>query len=497
MIRFPLFSKLVLAVFAGGAVSLSTALAGAQDEEPASEEGAIEAPGGGEAAQPEVVTAAADEGEDADAAGEDQRSEIDELKEQVEALTARMDAADDARLDAMGATREFEPSLDVYGFMAFYAGKWFIEEDNVLHGIMHNKLTFGVTDVNVYFSGHLTETLSSLLELRFTFLPNGADASYIPVYDRVDTHYVNANTSETLALGGVIIERAKIEWQPYDYFGITVGRFLTPFGIWNIDHGAPVVIPINKPYLMLRHLMPLAQTGFAIQGRFFPAASTYFDYVVTLSNGRGPTEEVYDLDENKAVGLRLRLSYEGQDVGFSLGTYGYFGHTTDNTKEPDFGGGGIEEFAMREVTTSRYQEMAGSVDLLLRLWNFRIQSEAAGGLLKYEVRPIATVPVIEEESPLGEYQPDFYKWNVYLMLAYEIPIRSGDKEMFLTPFLLAEYDVMYDSLPEYNTWVWRGGLNFKPNSFVVLKLDGTYVWLSKNGDIDPIWSIGLQVALTF
>lgn len=435
--------------------------------------------------------------EDETPSNDPQQAEIDELKAKLEALTERMDAADDAKLEAIGSPQEFKPSLDVYGFMAFYAGKWFIKEDNVLHGIIQNKLTFGVTDVNVYFSGHLTETLSSLVELRFTFLPNGADASLLPVYERIDNSYLNANTSEELTLGGVIIERAKIVWQPFDFLGFTVGRYLTPFGIWNIDHGAPVVIPIIKPYLMLRHLMPLAQTGFVVQGRFFPAPSTYLDYAVTLSNGRGPTEEVYDLDENKAVGLRLRVSHEREDVGFAIGAYGYFGHTTDLTKEPDFGDGGIEEFALREVQTSRYQEMAGSADLLLRLWNLRIQSEWAGSYVKYQVRPLSTVPIVEVESPLGEYQPDYLRWDVYLMLAYEFAIKTRDLDMRLTPFAMAEYDVMYDTLPDYNTWVFRGGLNFKPNSFAVIKLDYTYVWLWESPDIDPIWALGLQVALTF
>jgi len=483
MIRFPLSEKLIPSCLLAAALTAPSAMISAQEtEEHAAPVGEVDQGSAGETGSESVAS---------------ERGEIDQLKADLAELKARMDAADDERLEEAGATNQFEPSLDVYGFMAFYAGKWFIDDDNVLHSIMQNKLTFGLTDLNVYFSGHLTETISSLVELRFTFLPHGADQTFLPAYERIDNTYVDANTSEELTLGGVIIERAVATWQPYDFFGVTVGRYLTPFGIWNIDHGAPVVIPINKPYLMLRHLMPLAQTGFMVQGRFFPAASTYLDYAVTLSNGRGPTEQVYDLDENKAVGLRLRLSYEGEDVGFALGAYGYFGHTTDITKEPDFGDGGVSDFQLREVQTSRYQELAGSADMLLRLWGLRVQSEWAGGYIKYEVRPISTVPIIHVDSPLGEYQPDYLKWNVYLMLAYEIPIRSGDLDMRLTPFLMAEYDVMYDSLPEYNTWVLRAGLNLKPNSFVVLKLDGTYVMLPNSPDIGDIWALGFQLALTF
>ena len=39
-----------------------------------------------------------------------------------------------------------------------------------------------------------------------------------------------------------------------------------------------------------------------------------------------------DLDENKATGLRLRLSYIKNNVEVSLGGYGYMGDYTDNKK---------------------------------------------------------------------------------------------------------------------------------------------------------------------
>ncbi len=467
----------------------------AQEIAPASESGEEDA--STESAQSAPVPSGDSGDSRVEAQQEAQQKEIEQLRADLEDLRARMDEEDEIDFDEMGASSEFEPSLDVYGFMAFYAGKWFIQEEDVMYGIMQNKFTFGITDLNIYFSGHLTETISSLVELRFTFLPNGADASFIPSYERVDNTYMDNSTSEELTLGGVIIERAKMTWQPYDFFGVSAGRFLTPFGIWNIDHGAPVVIPINKPYLMLRHTLPLNQTGLVVHGRFFPAASTYFDYAVTLSNGRGPTEEIYDLDDNKAVGLRLRLSYEGQDVGFAVGAYGFFGHTTDVTKAPGFAGEDGTTLTIVEEITERYQELAGSADILFRLWNFRLQSEVAGGYLKYRVRPLVVLPIVNVESPSGEYQPDFLRYSLYVLAAYEIPIVSGDDAMSLTPFVMVEYDVMYDSLPEYDTWIYRGGLNFRPNSFVVLKAACSYVRLPDAPNIADIWTLAGQVALTF
>ena len=58
---------------------------------------------------------------------------------------------------------------------------------------------------------------------------------------------------------------------------------------------------------------------------------------------------------------------------------------------------------------------------------------------------------------------------------------------------------MFDSDPNYNVWMVRGGIDFKPVNFVVLKVD-TAVLLKPESDLiaqsRPI-SVGGQLAVAF
>ena len=45
----------------------------------------------------------------------------------------------------------------------------------------------------------------------------------------------------------IILERAYIQWSKLDWLGVRVGQFLTPYGIWNVDHGTPTLITMFRP----------------------------------------------------------------------------------------------------------------------------------------------------------------------------------------------------------------------------------------------------------
>jgi hypothetical protein len=347
-------------------------------------------------------------------------------------------------------------------------------------------------NLNLYFSSHMTETLSALVELGFSTLPHGLDKSFMP-YERYDSRVQDPRNTKSITLGGITIERAQMVWQPYDFFGITAGRYLTPYGIWNIDHSPVVILTVNIPYLMIRQTVQPAQTGVAVQGRFFPGKNLYLDYAITLSNGRGPTEEVFDLDENKAVGLRLKGSYEKDEVGFSLGGYGYYGTTTDSMKTLSTD----PSLSIDITTTEKYREVTGSADLQLKLYGLLIQSEWAGGIIKYVERPLKQYPIVYVQIP-GEYQPDYLRWDVYLLLAWTLPLERWLGDKTLTLYAMGERSVMDDSDDDYNVWMARWGINFKPTSFVMLKLDVALLMMPESDIIEDYpWSVGGQVAVAF
>ncbi|MBW2276903.1 MAG: hypothetical protein JRF63_05385 [Deltaproteobacteria bacterium] len=312
--------------------------------------------------------------------------------------------------------------------------------------------------------------------------------------DRENTTVSDPYTWEENQLGGVVIERVHFTWQPRDAFAVTGGRFITPFGIWNEDHGSPVLLPSYPPYMMLRQTIPTRQTGFMVHGRAVPWETLFFDYALTLSNGRGPTEQVYDLDDNKAIGLRLRATYERTNVRFAIGGYGFYGTTTDTTKHatnvfpPEFQ---IEQ-------TERFKEIAGAADLLIEIFDVRLQAEYARGLIRYRTRPIRVYPMANVQSPYGELQPDYVRWDAYVLLAWTLPLDALLGDMKLTPFVMWDQSVPDDTLHDFDIRGLRGGLNFKPNSFVVIKADFIHVDFYRSRLVkEDSWIVSGQIAVAF
>jgi hypothetical protein len=67
-----------------------------------------------------------------------------------------------------------------------------------------------------------------------------------------------------LQWGGVEIERAWLEYSAHPLFTIRGGQWLTPYGIWIVDHGSPVIIGVRRPFVVGEALIPERQTGVQI-----------------------------------------------------------------------------------------------------------------------------------------------------------------------------------------------------------------------------------------
>lgn len=453
----------------------------------------------GETNDPKAKTEDNTEG-DLRAEVERQNREIEILKEKVSDLELNSEMGGEADFDLAAPGQEAGGRLlEIYGFFDLTMFYLHADKGSLLDSMLPNKLSFAVSRVNMYFMSRLSETFSALIELRLTFMPMGEETSYQDdffgsEYYRIDTTSADPVTQEEIPLGGLSIERVQLTWKPNDYFGITAGRFLTPFGIWNIDHGSPVIISIGQPYFMLRKAMPLAQTGVILFGRLFPFKYSYLDYALTVSNGRGPTEAVYDLDNNKALGGRLRFNYDdGKDFSLRLGGYVYWGENTDVTKRIS----GLDPFALETKETEKYSELTGSIDLLIEIFGLRLQSECIRGKITHKKHAMRTIPILGIDDPAGSYIPDFIKWGVYGLLAYEFDLQSDEGLMFLTPYFMAEFYTPEDTYDEYYQVIYRGGLNFKPNSFLTIKAEVNQSQFPRSELIDKFWGFLAQGAVAF
>lgn len=443
-------------------------------------------------------------------ATEQQKEEIGNISESIEdhILEGLEDeGAGDLRTDRL---------FNIYGFFDITYMKQFREKDSNFWVAAHKPGSFVVSNFNLYFASQLTEKLDVLSEVRFTFLPHGYESNFdlringnlvedgVSYYSRLDNIAVNPLDTRELTLGGLVIERVQLTYAPFDWLYIRAGRFFTPYGIWNIDHSSTVVLPVRGPYMTNRELVPSRQMGLEVGGRFFPSSRLFMDYAVTLSNGRGPIDTVWDLDENKGVGLRLRMQYESTNVSFSAGGYGYYGRYTDIKKTIIVDSATLMEklYGMQISKTEEYDEYILAADLRLELFGVLLQSEYVWRYVNYLRASRMTDLDAFVTSPAAAvreyYYPNFIAHDVYVLLAWDLPLREFIGQMHITPYLMYEFNRYHPTLKMYNGQVVMVGVNIKPVPFVALKLEVDFVYNDPTFYSDE-WSENItgQVAVFF
>jgi len=234
----------------------------------------------------------------------------------------------DAFSSAESTESEGQHPLELSGFADVTYTRLLIPKSSVWNRFYVPNKSFTVGNFNLYMSSSLGDSWRALAEVRFLYLPNGAesvDASTGNV-KRTDTTVLDyAGFEEPIHWGGILIERVWVEHEFSTLFKLQIGQFLTPYGIWNVDHGSPTIIGIGAPVVIADELFPARQTGLQLYGNaFFDPVEV--GYHVTLSNGRGAVE-YQDFNDDKAVGARLYLKtdvFGSLTVGTSAYRGGYY-----------------------------------------------------------------------------------------------------------------------------------------------------------------------------
>jgi hypothetical protein len=313
---------------------------------------------------------------------------------------------------------------------------------------------FAIGNINLYLTKNLSETFRTMLEVRFMYLPNGSGVAIgAPPVDTAVADYTD--TGRVIHWGALDIVRAYLDWQALgSYLTVRVGQFLTPYGVWNVDHGSPTIIPAAKPYVIGVGFLPSRQTGIELYGRTDAGSDGALGYHLTLSNGTGSVPEYRDLDRNKAIGARAY--YENRALGeLRLGGSAYYGTNTEGTTSLTFANGMLSNTS---TLTSQSDALAFGVDAVWKVSGFHAQAEWLCLQRKYtdEGR-------IAEVGPTGQpsFPADSFAWGMYGLLGYRFDWYG------VMPF------VMYQNLDQPEAVSFHGfhfGVNFRPIDALALKL---------------------------
>ncbi|WP_437578396.1 hypothetical protein [Sorangium sp. So ce887] len=389
-------------------------------------------------------------------------------------LAARLDAAEkrSAALEKRLATLEdaqVSPEDDdnrellrLYGFIDVGVQRTWVPENSGLAAVLPqaNALNFVVGNMNLYLDAQPSDHFRFLGELRFTTSPGGAP---VPVTGplppdlaaRTTTQPYGTFDSTGIAMGSpttygglVSIERAHVDWTRFNLFKVRVGQFFTPIGIYNVDHGSPVLITAAVPYFITSRLFPTRQTGVMVYGNTF-TGPWELGYNAYVSNGR--TENApFAFDDNRGFGGRLHASYEDPGkLTLKLGASFIASRSRDWVSDTKLG-----EFAPTIHSTWALREYVGAGDVSLDVGKTRLRAEAAVIRAVFEEG--------KRQGGFGFFAPNAWKTSAYAVAAHRLDFLN------MEPFVIGAtvhapfsgHDTMFQV---------GGGLNFYITPDVTLR----------------------------
>jgi hypothetical protein len=335
-------------------------------------------------------------------------------------LRARIDALEAQQAESTASAEEDDQRFKIYGFLDFGLKKSFSAKDPFFAALVERKLTFLLGNINLYFDAQPAPGWRALVEARLTTYPHGTETvDANGQFTRTDTRVFDTDSPSgrnRVIWGGIVLERAQIEHTITDLFNLRVGYFLTPYGIWNVDHGTPTLISLVLPAFQVEEAMPARQLGVQAYGST-TSGDTEIGYAAYVTNGRAPYLE--DPTDGKALGARAFANLSGPHHTLKLGLSGYIGDSLEKNKQLVFNGGNPSV-----VTSDKYHytewSLGGDVSLD---WNkLRVRTEGLVHRVDHGDSPHEPVAFAEP----GTTHPDRYEYYWYSIFAY----RLGDFEPY-------------------------------------------------------------------
>lgn len=387
--------------------------------------------------------------------------------------------------DAGGST--LDTSLKFWGFADSTIGALMVKKNSPWRGILNRYPSFYVGNFNLYLSKNITERIRTMAEVRFTYQPNGGVAN-LQTGERTSTELLDYSTNTPVRWGGVIPQRIYVEITLHELAVLRIGQFLTPYGIWNIDHGSPAIIPVLRPPIITQIPFPENQTGLELLGRWRVNAEHVLGYHLTLSNGLGPVSEYRDLDKNKAVGGRAYWQFEKLGT-FQLGGSILYGKDTSSSEIPGIVNG---KFTFTEKVSNQSDVLSLGGDIRWTVDRLIVQGEVVAEQRRYTDggRPGAVNPLVGRWAA----PQDDLKWGWYALSGYRFDWLG------VMPYVMVSELQVRDprTLSTVKEIGVTGGLNIRPVDAFVFKIEyGGAKFLKSFISKETLHQIQTQVAWAF
>jgi hypothetical protein len=350
-----------------------------------------------------------------------------------------------------------EPKLQVYGFMDTGLSWWFVADEDISHALPSTAATFLTGNTNLYFDARPTPNWRGLIETRFTLFPHGHFLFNAPGPSRHLSNRIYDTTSpsgrDLINWGSIVLERSQVEWWHSDKLTLIAGLFVTPWGIWNVDHGTPTTISLLLPSFLVQEAIPKQQTGVqAVGSLHLPPLE--LGYRLFVSNGRTTTQ--FDFSNDKAIGGRLFLRRMGP-LTATLGASGIWGTTQEVEKLVTVNP--MNKVAITSKVVWAYSEWTVGADLAVDWGGFRLRSEGVLRRVQFDDgkhRPILTIP--------GATEPNRFEYYAYVLAAY--------RWHWLEPYLFTEVGDMGTNaeVVPMKGWTRSVGVNLHLTAAAQLKL---------------------------
>lgn len=247
------------------------------------------------------------------------------LEEQIEPLEVE---AEVAGILAEDLEERFEAAIQISGYM---------DAEFIATDFDGDVSRFRIHHFSLFFKKQVSEKWQIFSEIEYEDGPEYEATSP----DNIET-----------AKGKIFLEQVYTDYAPTAQTNLRIGRFLTPTGIWSVNHYPPFVPTQSRPQY-LEKIFPLTTDGIQLSGAL-NTGDNNLAYFLYAGNGEGNTGKG-DANEEKAYGVRAEWQILSlRDLKFGVSYY-------------------------QDVMNDATEKIAYGGDIQFSIGPFRVQAEYAVG----------------------------------------------------------------------------------------------------------------------